>query len=128
MLSINSSKTSPINISIFEKKLSSNILKDDRYSQLIQLLSDKNNISKYRYAFYTDVNELKQNIFVPIFHTLYLGCSNNNVIIGSLNDIWLVDSFPNNKYFIIKSSLKDEKLSNNLICIIDHMNQIGTAL
>lgn len=128
MLSTNSSKTSPINISIFEKRLSSNILKDDRYSQLTQLLSDKNNIPKYRYAFYTDVNELKQNIFVPIFHTLYLGCSNNNVIIGSSNDIWLADSFTNNKYFILKSSLKDEQLSNDLICVIDHINQIGTVL
>jgi hypothetical protein len=63
--------------------------------------------AKYRFAIYSDSSSMNINIFMPIFHTLYLGSSNHNVLIFDSEDLWLIDQFPNNKYYIIKTP-KDE--------------------
>lgn len=124
MPSIDSSKTSTINISVFYKILSNNIIKEKPTVELLQLLNEKENIYKYQYAFYADINELNSNIFIPVFHTMFLGCSNNNVIIGKQEDQWICELFPNNRYYMFENSQNNADLSSKNITIINSIKEI----
>lgn len=102
MQSTNLSKQYPINISIFDSFIDESIFEDIRFVQLMNLLiKDVGNAYKYSYCFYTDKSMLKTNIFIPIFHTLYLGCRTNNVIIKNSNDVWLTSIYKHNNYYVI---------------------------
>jgi hypothetical protein len=119
MPSTNSLKKLPINISIYSKVLSNNIFQDIRLTQLLDIANNPSNIYKYQYALYSDVNELKSNIFVPIFHTMMLSCTNNNVFLKGKEDFWLQKIFPNNQYYILKNDTEEliDYASNNIIVI-----------
>lgn len=104
MTSTLSSKKLPINISIYSNLLNDDILKDPRVIQLLNIAHSQDSLHKYQYAFYSDSNELKSNIFMPVFHTMYLACSSNNVIIKGQEDFWLLEAFSNNRYFILKEN------------------------
>lgn len=91
------------NISIFSRILSDDIFQDFRFVQLMNMLIKIENKHKYSYCFYCDQNALKTNIFIPVFHTMYLGCQNNNVLIRNSEDLWLLDIFKNNKYFVLEN-------------------------
>lgn len=123
MLSTDSSKISTINISIFYKVLSNSVTKEKPIVELLQLLNEKQNIYKYQYAFYTDINELNNNIFIPVFHTMFLGCSNNNVVIGKPEDKWICELFPNNKYYMFNDSQNDTDAPKD-ITIINSIKEI----
>lgn len=102
MQSINSLKNIPVDISIFCKKLDDSIFKDFRFVDLINNAIQSTG-TKYNFAIYTDVSVLPSNIFVPVFHTFYLGSHRHNVIISDQKDLWLTNIFTNNKYYIIPS-------------------------
>lgn len=102
MQSPNSSKKYPINISLYYPVLNDKVFEDLRFIQLMNMIIKKDALNKYIYALYGDINAIKMNLFIPVFHTAYLGCQNNNVIIGSESETWLIDSFPNNKYYILE--------------------------
>lgn len=90
-------------ISLYYKLLTNEIFKDFRFVNLMNILiQQQNSEPKYRFAIYSDSSSLSINIFIPIFHTLYLGASNHNVLIFNSDDLWLLDVFPNNNYFLIK--------------------------
>lgn len=92
-----------IDISLFFNILNDNIYKDNRFIELMSLV--KNDPYKYTYACYTESSYLKDNIYIPVFHTLYLANKLHHVILENANDDWLIDAFPNNKYYILSDNL-----------------------
>lgn len=99
-------KKSITDISIFSRILTDDIYDDPRFEQLMNLLYDKENLYKYTYCFYCDESHIKNNLFIPVFHTAHLSCKNNNVIIKDKNDLWLLEIFSQNQYYIL-SETKD---------------------
>jgi len=108
MLSTNLSNTKLVtDVSIYCRELTDRIFQDFRFIDLINSLIKQENIGKYRFAIYTDLSLISANIFMPVFHTMYLGSSNHNVLISDSDDLWLCQTFSNNKYFIIPKENDD---------------------
>lgn len=122
MQSPNSLNSQQTDISLFFNVLNENIYTDIRFVQLMSLIKDKP--YGYTYACYTESCYLKDNIYIPVFHTLYLASKLHNIVLADTNDSWVVETFPNNKYYII-SDMKNDKL--NKIQIINHLSEIGAA-
>lgn len=101
MQSINSLKKSEVDISLYYKSLTNNIFKSFIFVDLMNKLIQDKLVAGSRFAIYTDINVLTTNILVPVFHTMYLGSTNHNVILENSDDLWLIQTFTNNKYFII---------------------------
>ncbi len=115
MQSPNTSKnTQPIKIGLFFNSLDNDSLKDVRYKELMSLMSEEKNLTQYLYALYTDTNLLAQNIFLPVFHTIYLGCSSNNIVLQSLDDSWLTSMYPHNKYYYLVTDKSIPVLNNKI--------------
>lgn len=108
-----------IDISLFFNVLNDNIYKDNRFIELMSLV--KNDPYKYTYACYTESSYLKDNIYIPVFHTLYLGNKFHHVVLENANDDWLIDTFPNNQYYI----LSDDNPSVTGATTIHSLTQIG---
>lgn len=127
MQSIDSSKQTfkRINIGFFYSTVDSNTYKDTRLVELLNIVSQKDNINKYNYAIYTDHCLLKTNMFIPIFHTIYIGCIRNNIIIPNHYDIWVSQIFENNNYYMFNND-KDKEFdySNFNIKFIDSIKEI----
>ena len=102
-----SNKTQLINLSLYYKVVDEKIFKEQRFIELMNLLLHNNNMYKYTYSFYTDSFILKTNLYIPNFHTMYLSSGNHNVIIQDHEDVWLLDIFKHNKYYILDNP-KDE--------------------
>lgn len=113
-----------INISIFTKVLTDDIFEDMRFVQLMNLLIKKKNVHQYTYCVYCDSNLIKTNIFIPIFHTMYLSCQNNNVLIKDQNDLWLADIFKNNQYYVLKNQEDEFDYSNTPIKTINDIKEL----
>lgn len=113
-----------INISIFTKVLTDDIFEDMRFVQLMNLLIKKQNVHQYTYCVYCDSNLIKTNIFIPIFHTMYLSCQNNNVLIKDQNDLWLADIFKNNQYYVLKNQEDEFDYSNTQIKTINDIKEL----
>jgi hypothetical protein len=122
MQSTNSLKEYPIQISFYYNQVTNEIFKDKNFIEINEFLSDKNNIGKYTYSIYTDLNLLKPNIFVPIFDTIYLASRNHNVVLNSTNDFWLCDLYKQNKYFFVGSC--DHKSIQSIESITEISNEI----
>jgi|694.fasta_scaffold00762_60 hypothetical protein len=95
----NSSKI--IDISLYYKTIDENIFKEQAFVELINMLVKKELIYKYKYAFYTDAYLLKTNIYIPNFHTMYLANGSHNVVIKNSEDLWLLEIFNNNRYYVL---------------------------
>lgn len=104
MESINLSKPIIKNITLFYNIVDESIFRDQKFVELMNILIQKKAIDKYSYAIYTDSYMLRTNLFIPAFHTIYLACKNNNVIIGNDIDLWVTKIFTNNSYFILKEN------------------------
>lgn len=122
MLSLNSTNNKNIDISLFFNILNDNIYKDNRFIQLLSLINE--NSHRYTYACYSESSYLKENIYIPVFHTLYLASKFHNVILENINDSWLVETFPNNSYYILSDN-KSELLQLNKVKIINNLREIG---
>lgn len=122
MLSLNSTNNENIDISLFFNILNDNIYKDNRFIQLLSLINE--NSHRYTYACYSESSYLKENIYIPVFHTLYLASKFHNVILENINDSWLVETFPNNSYYILSDN-KSELLQLNKVKIINNLREIG---
>jgi len=126
MTSQNLSKKFPINIGIFQRYLSNDIFNDTRLIQLMDELNNKENIHKYNYAIYCDTNELKSNLFVPVFNTIYLSCSNNKVLIGNESDAWITQAFLNNDYYILENHISTNfDFTKINVKVIKHIKELG---
>ncbi len=101
MQSTNLLNNTKIDISLYYKTIDDKIFKDQRFVDLMNLLLKEDNLYKYSYAFYTDSFLLKSNLYIPNFHTMYLSAHNHNVVIGDEKDVWLLDIFKHNKYYIL---------------------------
>lgn len=124
MQSINlSNNKTPIDISIFCLSIDENIFKDERFIQLLDLI--KIEPYKYVYSFYTESVLLGENVYIPIFHTLYLSSKNHNVIIGTSDDLWLINAFPNNTYYILENKEDKFDYTNYKIKKINNLKSIG---
>lgn len=128
MQSVNLSKTLPINISIFVKRLTDEIFDDMRFVQLMNLLIKSENIHKYSYCFYCDSSMIKTNLFIPVFHTVYLGCQTNNVLIKDSNDLWIKDIFKHNKYYVLSQEKDNFDYNAHGIIKIDNIKEIEGVL
>jgi len=103
----NLSKNIRSDISIYRQKLSEDIYKDFVFIDLMNKLLQKKVGCDHKFAIYTDISLISTQILIPIFHTMYLGSSNHNVIIEDSNDLWLIQTFKNNKYYIIPKITDD---------------------
>ena len=90
-----------IKLGLYFDTFDNNSLQDKRFLQLMKLVSDQNNLSKYIYAIYSDTNILSQNVFIPVFDSIYLGCSTNHIVLENINDEWLLSAYPQNKYYML---------------------------
>lgn len=97
----NLSNNKTVDISIYYSQISENIFKDTIFIDLMNNIIQEKYLYSYRFAIYTDLNLLQTNIFIPVFHTIYLGSSKHNVIISNDNDLWLLNTFTNNNYYIL---------------------------
>lgn len=95
------SKNTPVNIGLYYYEITQDIFKDPRFIELQHLLAEPQNLNRYIYSLYTDTNLLASNIFIPIFHSIYLASGTINLVLDSEKDLWLVEAFPNNKYFYL---------------------------
>jgi hypothetical protein len=109
-------------ISLYYEQVDEKIFSNKKFSQLISLIEKNKDIN---YALYTDNFLLKNNIFIPNFHTIYLSYGNHNVIIDEIKDLWLIETFKNNKYyFLIKEDLQHSDLENIKITKITNISEI----
>lgn len=108
MASTNLLKPTVKNISLFYTVVDETLFKDQQFIELMNILIQKQNTDKYSYAIYADSNMLKTNLFVPTFHTIYLACRHNNVILGGDDDLWVSKIFTNNSYFMLKENSNKE--------------------
>ena len=90
-----------IDISLYYKFIDEKIFKDSIFIELMEIISNKNQYQNIQYTFYTDSFLLRKNIFIPNFHTIYFSNNKHNVIISDPEDCWLVNIFPNNKYYYL---------------------------
>lgn len=105
------SKKYPINISLFFNKIDKSTMQLPIVQELLQITTSKDSINKYIYAFYSDTNLLSENIFIPIFHTMYLGCQKNNVILTDNDSFWLTEVFShNNFYYYGDETIESDKI------------------
>lgn len=126
MLSLDSSKNAITNISLYFENITKNIFGDKRYVQLMNLLDSSDNTYKYTYCLFTDANLLTTNLFMPVFHTMYMGSSHNNIVLQSEDDFWIPKMFPNNKYYYLSETDNlPESLEGLGISIIQNISQIG---
>lgn len=109
MQSPDSSKNTPLSIGLYFYEITQNIYQDSRFVELQQILSNKENLNKYIYSLYSDTNLLASNLFIPIFHSIYLASGRSNIIIESEKDLWLMDAFPNNLYFYMGDNEETNK-------------------
>lgn len=108
-------------ISLYYKTIDHNIFQDQNYLSLMNFIIQADNLYKYKYSFYTDAYMLRNNIFIPSFHTLYLSCGQKNVIIEDYQDLWLISTFKNNKYYIVKKNDDEFDYSDYDIKIIPNL-------
>jgi hypothetical protein len=92
-----------IDISLYYKLIDEKIFKDSTFIELMGIVSDKNQYQNIQYTLYTDSFLLRKNIFIPNFHTIYLSNNKHNVVINDPEDCWLLNVFPNNKYYYLNS-------------------------
>lgn len=110
-------KTNHIDISIYYDTIDERIFNDTKFKEMVTLI--ENQPSKYIYALYGDNNLLKNNIYIPIFHTSYLVSKKHNVIINDIVDLWLLDIFPNNNYYAMFDS------NDSRVKFIHNLTEIG---
>jgi hypothetical protein len=55
---------------------------------------------------------------------MYLSCQNNNVLIKDSNDLWLIDEFKNNKYFVLKNEKDTFDYTAKGVKIIENIKEI----
>jgi hypothetical protein len=107
-------------IALYYKHIDSDIFNDQNFKELLVLIGDNEYKNKIIYSLYSDSFVLKNNLFIPYFHTLYLAFMNNSVIISDIKDLWLLEIFPNNKYYSRNNTIINEKVTiiNNIKDII----------
>jgi hypothetical protein len=85
-------------IALYYSIVDEKIYIDNKFLGLIELINNEKNIN---YALYTDNFLLKNNLFIPNFHTIYLGVGYHKVILDRTEDLWLLDTFKNNQYYFL---------------------------
>lgn len=109
-------------ISIYSRNLTNDFFKDFRFVDLMNnLIKDTNS---YRFAIYCDICLISTNIFIPVFNTIFLSSSNHNVIIEDNDDLWLLSTFTNNQYYIMKKNTDDFDYSSYNIKTINSIRDI----
>lgn len=76
---------------------------DTAYQEILEKIDDNNFNMTYTYAIYTDHFMVKENIFLPIFHTYYLNSSPKLVILRNKECYDLPIVYPYHKYYIYDS-------------------------
>ena len=120
-------KKSPINISLFTHTLTDDIFKDMRFVQLMNLLIKSENLYRYHYCIFCDSSLIKTNIFIPIFHTIYMSCKTNNILLNNQTDSWITEIFPNNKYYMLINE-ENNTFAHSSINMIDNIKDIPGVL
>lgn len=119
----NSSKKIPTSIGIFVEEADNKIFANKAFIEINEILSKKENLINYTYSIFTDANLVKENIYLPILNTLYIGSKSNNIIISNDNDLWLTTHFNNNKYYCMNSDFT-EKMANAGVTQISSVKEI----
>lgn len=117
-------KTPQTNLALYYKSIDDSIFQEIRFVELMNFLIKDTNLINYNYAFYTDAYLLKANMFIPSFHTMYLACGNKDVIIQDKEDLWLIDTFSNNRFYIIENKEDTFDLSSFNIKVIPNIKSL----
>lgn len=123
-MSISSSKKFLTNIAIFNSFLGYSIYQDKRLHQLSELWANKDLLYSYTYGFYCDESMIKPNVFFPIYHTTHLAYKKNAIILKDHNDIWLMELFSKNDFFIVNDQSDTFDYSNYPIKKVNHIIEI----
>jgi len=107
-------------LALFYKKVDENIFKENRFVQLMNSILKEDKMLNY--AIYTDTFLLKTNLFIPNFHTMYLSNGNHNVVIEDENDLWMLEIFTNNKFYVLDNGEFDYSKYN--VKTINHIKEI----
>lgn len=119
------SKTQPINLALYYKSIDDSIFQEARFIELMNFLIKDTNLINYNYAFYTDGYLLRANLFIPSFHTMYLACGNKDVVIQDKEDLWLIETFSNNRFYMVENKDGDTfDFSNFNIQIIPNIKSL----
>ena len=109
---------------------------DEAYKEIIKHLNNNAFNLKYTYAIYTDQCMVKENIFLPIFHTYYLNSAPKKVILRQDGCFDLPLVYPYHEYYIYRSLSDVENVVQQLekaspktkITIIDSLKDICNEL
>jgi hypothetical protein len=121
-------KNTPISLSLYFNEINKTIFQDARFLELQNILSNPENLNRYTYALYSDINLLAENIFMPIFHSVYLASGVSNVLVESEKDLWLIEAFPNNRYYFMGKEPSKEILEETKITVITSIEEIGKVV
>jgi hypothetical protein len=117
----NSSVKTLTNIGLFCREIDRQIYGDTRYLQLMEVVKE---YPMTNYALYSDSILIKENLFMPIFHTMYLANGINAIILANTDDFWITEIFTNNIYYIIDQSNGGSRVENQKIKTIKHIREI----
>jgi len=124
MQSINSSKKTVKDISLYYSKVDDKLFKDFAFIDLMNQIIKDDCEFNYHFAIYTDISVIPVNILIPIFHTMYLGSAQHNVVINRSEDLWVLNTFTNNKYYVMRKPDDDFDYSPYNITVIDRITDI----
>lgn len=97
-------------------------LKDKYIQELIDLGGEYDFAMNYTYAIYADTNTVISNIFLPIFHTIYLNSSPKLIIIRNKDYADIMELYPYHSFYVCSdqytesdyAQLKDQFTNSNL--------------
>jgi len=89
-------------------------LEHEAIKEILSLIKDDNFNMNFTYAIYTDQSFVKENLFLPIFHTYYLNSDKKSVLLLSPETYDMPSIYPHHSYFIYGDKEKTQKDFNEL--------------
>ncbi len=85
-------------IAVVYSSFNNDSIQDDAMKELLSLSTDNSFNLSFTYAVYTDQSFIKENLFIPIFHTYYLNSDSKYVILRSKDEYDLPYVYKHHKY------------------------------
>lgn len=92
----------------YDTHINEKILKEDVcVNELMLLNNDYKFAINFTYAIYTDMHSMKDNMFIPIFHSFYLNSDPKIVILRGSNVDDILELYPYHQFVIYKTNDTD---------------------
>lgn len=70
------------------------------FQELLNLIKDEEFNRNYNYAIYTDEMSVKENLFIPRFHTYYLQSKTKDVILLDKESLTIAEVYGHHRFYI----------------------------